>query len=70
MLSRLSWWLKVNNPPANAGDARGVVSIPGSGRYPGVQNDNPLYYSCLENSMDREAWRAVNHGVADSDMTE
>ena len=45
MLSRLSWWLKVNNPPANAGDARGVVSIPGSGRYPGVQNDNPLYYS-------------------------
>ena len=31
-------------------------SIPGLGRSPGEGNGNPLRYSCLENSMDREAW--------------
>ena len=35
----------------------------------GVGNDNPLQY-CLENSMDRGAWQATVHGVAESDMTE
>ena len=30
--------------------------IPGSGRYPGEGNDNPLWYSCLENPTDGEAW--------------
>ena len=39
----------VRNPPANAGD---MGSIPGSGRYPGEGNVNPLHYSGLENSMD------------------
>ena len=39
---------------------------PGSGRSPGEENSSPLYYSCLENSMDREAWQAVVHGVAKS----
>ena len=39
--------------PDNAGDAG---SIPGLGRSPGAQNDNPLQYSCLENSMDKGAW--------------
>ena len=39
-------------------------SIPGSGRSPGGGNDNPLQYSCLENPMDRGAWRARAHGVA------
>ena len=38
----------VKNPPASAGD---VGSIPGSGRSPGVENGNPLQYSCLENPM-------------------
>ena len=38
--------------------------IPGQGRSPGVGNGNPLQYSCLENSMDRGAWRATVHGVA------
>ena len=38
-------------------------SIPGSGRFPGERNDNPLQYSCLENSMDRGAWQAIVHGV-------
>ena len=27
---------------------------------------NPLYYSCLENPMDREAWRATVHRTAQS----
>ena len=40
------------NLPANAGDARDVGSIPGSGRSPGEGNGNPLQYSCLENFMD------------------
>ena len=44
----------------NAGDPS---SIPGSGRYPGERNGNPLQYSCLENSMDREVWRAIVHRV-------
>ena len=43
----------VKNPPANAGD---VGPIPGSGRSPGEGYGYPLQYSCLENSMDREAW--------------
>ena len=40
--------------------------IPGSGRFPGEGDSNPLQYSCLENSMDREAWRATVHGAAKS----
>ena len=45
----------VKNLPANAGDARDMDSIPGSGRSPGRENSNPLQYSCLENPMDRKA---------------
>ena len=45
----------------NAGDP-GL--IPGSGRSPGEGNGNPLQYSCLENPMDRVAWKATVHGVA------
>ena len=56
----------VKNPPANAGDGRDTVSIPGSGRSPGVGNGNPLQYSCLENSTSRGAWWATGHGVAKS----
>ena len=43
----------VKNLSVNAGDARGVGSIPKLGRYPGGENCNPLLYSCLENPMDR-----------------
>ena len=56
----------VNNPPANAGDARDTSLIPGSGRSPGEGNGNPLQYSCLENLMDGGAWWATVHGVAKS----
>ena len=52
----------VNNPSANAGNARDVSFIPGSGRAPEGGNGNPLQYSCLENPMDREAWQATVHG--------
>ena len=48
----------------------GMQEIPGLGRSPGVGHDNKLQYSCLENSMNREAWRARVHGVTESDMTE
>jgi len=40
--------------------------IPGLGRSPGEGNGNPHEDSCLENSMDREAWWATVHGVAKS----
>ena len=46
--------------PANVG------LIPGSGRFPGEGNGNPLWYSCLENPMDGGAWWATVHGVAKS----
>ena len=45
----------------NVGD---LGSIPGSGRSPGEGNGNPLQYSCLENPMDRGAWRATVHMAA------
>ena len=54
----------VKNLPANARDARDSGLIPGSGRSPGGGHGNPLQYSCLENPMDRGAWRATVHGVA------
>ena len=56
----------VKNPPANAGDARDAGLIPGSGRSPRVGNRSPLQYSCLENPVDRGAWQAAVHGVAES----
>ena len=45
---------------------RRVGSIPGSGWSPEEGNGYPLPYSCLENPMDREAWRATVHGVTNS----
>ena len=56
--------LVVKNPPANAGDVRDSGWIPGSGRSPGGEDGNPLQYSCLEKTVDREAWRATVHAVA------
>ena len=48
------------------GDAGDPGSIPGSGRSPGGGNGNPLQYSCLENPMDRAAWRATVHSIIKS----
>ena len=53
----------VKNLPANAGDAGDMGSISGLGRSPGEESSDPLQYSCLENSMDRGAWRSTAHGV-------
>ena len=50
-------------PACNVGDP-GL--IPDLGRYPGAENGYPLQYSCMENSVDREAWRAAVHEVAKS----
>ena len=53
----------VKNLPANAED---MGSIPELGRYFGGRNDNPLQYSCMENTMDRGAWWDIVHGVTKS----
>ena len=60
----LPWWLS-KEPSHGAGD---LGSIPGLGRSPGEGNGNSLQYSCLGNPMDRGAWRATVHGVANSRM--
>ena len=51
----------VKNPPANARGIRDVGSIPGGFDLlsPGGGHGDPLQYSCLENPMDRGAWRAT-----------
>ena len=53
----------VKNMPSNAGD---MDLIPGSGRFPGEGNGNPLQYCCLGNPLDRGAWRATVHGIEKS----
>ena len=60
----------VKNPPANSGNMRDTGSIHGSGRSPGEGDGSPFQYSCLENPMDRGAWWATVHGMAEeADMT-
>ena len=62
--------MTVKNLPANARDTGDTGSVPGLGRSPGGGNGNPLQYSCLENPMDREAWRATVHvGHKESNTT-
>ena len=51
----------------NAGD---TSLTPGLGRSPGGGQGNPVWYSCLENPVDRGAWRATAHGVTESNTTE
>ena len=47
-----------------------MCSIPGLGRFPGGGHGNPLYCSCLENPVDRGAWRATVHGLTELGTTE
>ena len=56
----------VKNPPPNAGETGDMGSIPVSGRSPGEGNGNPPQYSCLENPMDRGAWWATIHRLAEA----
>ena len=61
----------VNKPPANAGDAGDLGSVPGSGRSPGLGNGNLLQSSCLVNSLDRGPWWATSPwGYKKSDVAE
>jgi len=60
---RASRWLSGKESAYKAGD---MGLIPGSERSPGGGHGNPLQYSCLENPMDRGAWRAIVHRVAKS----
>ena len=55
----------VKNLPADGGHMKGSASVSGLGRSSGVGNGNLLQYSCLGNSMDSVAWRAIVHGVAE-----
>ena len=54
------------NSPSNAGDTRDTSLIPGLGKSLGEGNGNPHQYPCLENSMDKGAWRATVSGVTGS----
>jgi len=58
--------LVVKEPSCQCRRHRRVSSIPGTGRSPGEENGYPLQYSCLENPIDRGAWRATVRGVAKS----
>ena len=62
--------LVVKNLLANAEDVRDMGSIPGSRRSPRGGHGNPLQHSYLENPMDRAAWQATVHRIAESGMTE
>ena len=62
--------LVVKNLPVKEADLRDVGLLPGLERSSGEGNGNPLQYSCLQDPMDRGAWRATIHGIAKSDITE
>ena len=60
----------MKNTSASEGDIRDMGLIPGLGRSPAKGHGKPFHYSCLTNPMDRGAWWAIVHRVAESDMTE
>ena len=57
-------WLSGKESACQAGDAG---STPGSAKFPGVGNGNPLQYSCLENTKNRGAWQTIIQSVAKSE---
>ena len=68
--SGLSQWLNGKESTCNEGATGDTGSIPKLGKIPGGRYGNTLQYSCLENPMDRGAWRAAIRGVAESGTTE
>ena len=60
----------MKNTSASEGDIRDMGLIPGLGRPAAKGHGKPFHYSCLKNPMDRGAWWAIVHRVAESDMTE
>ena len=62
----LPCWLSCKELVCRAENIGDAGSIPGSGRFPGEGNGNPLQYSCLGNLMYRGAWEVIVHGVAKS----
>ena len=60
----------VNDLSVNARDTRDAALIPGSGRFPGIGNGNPFQYSYLGNPINRGAWWAIVHGMAELDTNE
>ena len=65
----LPWWLRGKESACSAGAAGDARLIFGSGRSAGGGHGNRLQYSCLENPMDRGAWRATVNSVAELDTT-
>ena len=57
-------WLSSKESAGNGRATRDMGSMPKLGRFPGGGNGNTLQYFCMENSIDRGAWRATVHGVA------
>ena len=68
--SQLVQWWRIQLPMQETRHRLGGSLIPRLGRSPRIGNGNRLQYSCLENSMDRGAWRATVHGVTESDPAE
>ena len=66
----LPQWFSKKESACNSGDTGDVGLIPGLGRFPGEGNGNPLEYFCLGNLMERGAWQATVHSVAEPDTTE
>ena len=71
----IQWWkggLFEKNFPGGSGGKESACNVgdpglvPGFGTSPGEGNVHPLQYSCLENSMDRGAWKATIHGITKS----
>ena len=69
-LSRLHRWLSGKESTCQCRRHRRHCFNSWVGTSPGERNDNPLKYPCLEDPVDRGAWWAIIHGVAESDMTE
>ena len=64
-LSWLPWWLSGKESARNVGD---LGLIPGLGRSPGEENGSSLWYSCLENSMNRGGWQATIHAKSQTKL--